>query len=133
MCIRDRCWVDELGEDDWCWEHQFKPKMGMRVMPALETAVEPMYFVAAAGTTATARSLQHWAPLSELRPHWLWRGSTDGWAVGTNPLVSGVTMREEEEEEDEEEEEEEVEAVATEPPVEKTEAATGAEETAWAR
>ena len=86
------CWVDEDGEDEWCWEANFRPPKGVHVMPALEPAVEPMYFVAAAGSTGTASMLQHWVPLAELRPHWLWRGADDGWVSGAKAKVSGVRM-----------------------------------------
>jgi hypothetical protein len=82
------CWVDEDGEDEWCWEYQFKPERGTKVNPPLLSAIEPMYFVAAAGTTVSARILQEWAPLSSLRPHWLWKGAEEGWVVGADAMVS---------------------------------------------
>ena len=36
------CWVDENGEDDWCWEHAFKPAKSTTVVPALQPAVVPI-------------------------------------------------------------------------------------------
>ena len=41
--------VDEDGDDEWCWESKFKLAKDGVVLPALEQAAEPMYFVAAAG------------------------------------------------------------------------------------
>ena len=51
---------------------------------------ETMYFVYAAGTTASARYLQKWAPRRDLRPHWMWKGAETGWTVGEHAINSGV-------------------------------------------
>ena len=112
--------VDEEGEDEWCWEEEFELTDDAVILPPIEQAGEPMFFVCAAGSSGTACSLQGWEPLSELRPHHVWGGLEDGWTVEENALVSGVTAPtggEEggEEGEDDEEDEEEVQGSGEEP------------------
>ncbi len=98
--------VDEEGEDEWCWEADFELTDDAVILPPIEQASEPMFFVCAAGSSGTARSLQGWEPLSELRPHWVWCGVEDGWALEANALISGVKARGADREEGEEGEEE---------------------------
>ena len=91
--------VDEDGEDEWCWEDEFLLTDDALLLPPIEQASEPMFFVTACGTSGTAVSLQGWQPLSELRPHAVWSGPEEGWALEANAVVSGVAALAEEDDE----------------------------------
>ena len=67
--VWDEVMVDEEGEDEWCWEKDFELTDDAVILPPIEQASVPMFFVCAAGSSGTACSLQGWEPLSELRPH----------------------------------------------------------------
>jgi hypothetical protein len=75
------CWIDEDGDDEWCWEANFRRGKNMRVIEVEpELAKETMHFVKSA-----VGQIEHWLPLGSLRPNWVWRGAESGFEEVEDP------------------------------------------------
>lgn len=79
-------WVEETGEDDWCWEEQFDERSdeAKRAEVVTEVARENVYFVVSPGD-----KLRIWVPYKELRPNWVWKSPEEGWEVGEELHMPG--------------------------------------------
>jgi len=79
-------WVEEAGEDDWCWEEQFDEKRdeATRAEVVTDLAKETVYYVVTPGD-----KFRMWKPLREIRPNWEWASPEEGWKVGEQLRMPG--------------------------------------------
>ena len=69
------CFVDEAGEDEWCWEEEFdaNAKRATVAAVAANLAERTMWLV-----ISPHENLRLWKSSQELRPNWEWRGARGG-------------------------------------------------------
>ena len=69
------CFVDEAGEDEWCWEEEYDASADRPVVAtfASNLAERTMWLV-----MSPQENMHLWKSSCELRPNWEWRGSEEG-------------------------------------------------------